>query len=235
MKIFLEGSKFTISLSTPCPVNIRSAPFLVATDSILRGSFRKRFDIQHMDFCHCITNKLKSTATPLRSKRIYPRMKVIPSLFVGRSVGSRWLAASVIALLAIFFGSVTGAANDLFSSNVVTLTSSNWKEHVVDNPHMVLVNICRKGWGYCQLLQPWVITLCCNADGNFPQYISEFDSFCYIHLSHYFFSVSDSRHALLFFYPRICMFREWEKLAASVKGMVTIAYWDTQVSFRNQK
>ena len=69
-------------------------------------------------------------------------MKVMPSLFVGRSVGSRWLAASVIALLAIF---VTGAADDLFSSNVVTLTSSNWKEHVVDNPHMVLVNICRKG------------------------------------------------------------------------------------------
>ena len=112
--------------------------------------------------------QLKSTAPPLRSKRIYPRMKVIPSLFVGRSVGSRWLAASVIALLAIFFGSVTGAANDLFSSNVVTLTSSNWKEHVVDNPHMVLVNICRKGWGYCQLLQPWVITLC---HSRFPSMI----------------------------------------------------------------
>jgi len=33
-------------------------PFLVATDLILllRGSFRKRFDIQHMDFCHCFTN-----------------------------------------------------------------------------------------------------------------------------------------------------------------------------------
>lgn len=44
-----------------------------------------------------------------------------------------------VTLLASF------AAADLFSSNVVTLNSSNWKEHVVDNPHMVLVNICREG------------------------------------------------------------------------------------------
>lgn len=41
--------------------------------------------------------------------------------------------------------SAAAADDDLFSSNVVTLTSSNWKEHVLDNPHMVLVNICRKG------------------------------------------------------------------------------------------
>lgn len=65
-----------------------------------------------------------------------------------RSLG--WLSATAVALLAILGGNRdafarAAAANNLFSSNVVTLTSSNWKEHVLDNPHMVLVNICRKG------------------------------------------------------------------------------------------
>ena len=62
-----------------------------------------------------------------------------------------WLAATAVALLAILGGNehslvaASTRSEDLFSSNVVTLTSANWKEHVVDNPHMVLVNICRKG------------------------------------------------------------------------------------------
>jgi len=57
--------------------------------------------------------------------------------------------ATTVALLAVTFlgrgTSVSASSRTLFSSNVVTLTSSNWKEHVLDNPHMVLVNICREG------------------------------------------------------------------------------------------
>ena len=54
-----------------------------------------------------------------------------------------FLAASLLASTTTFADAAGGRA--LFSSNVVTLTASNWKEHVVDNPHMVLVNICREG------------------------------------------------------------------------------------------
>jgi len=57
--------------------------------------------------------------------------------------------ATTVALLAVTFlgrgTSVSASSRTLFSSNVVTLTPSNWKEHVLDNPHMVLVNICREG------------------------------------------------------------------------------------------
>jgi len=58
------------------------------------------------------------------------------------------MTMTMTMLLPLLLGvspTASAAATDLFSSNVVTLTSSNWKEHVVDNPHMVLVNICRKG------------------------------------------------------------------------------------------
>jgi len=70
---------------------------------------------------------------------------------IGRSRKSKSLwwqqltaALAVVTLLAIQSG-VSAADDDLFSSNVVALTSANWKQHVSDNPHMVLINICRKG------------------------------------------------------------------------------------------
>jgi len=96
--------------------------------------------------------------------------------FAGWRLG--WLSAAAIALLAVLGGNrkaVMAASQneDLFSSNVVTLNTKNWKKHVLDNPNMVLVNICRK------------------ESGN-------------------------------------CYEREWEELAESVRGIVTIAYWDTQ-------
>jgi len=73
---------------------------------------------------------------------------------LGRS--SAAARAMVLLLLGILSITTTTTTNrssilvaaqnqNLFSSNVVTLTSSNWKEHVVDNPHLVFVNICRKG------------------------------------------------------------------------------------------
>jgi len=34
------------------------------------------------------------------------------------------------------------------------LTSKNWQKEVIDSPHGVFINICRNGWGYCQLLTP---------------------------------------------------------------------------------
>jgi hypothetical protein len=37
------------------------------------------------------------------------------------------------------------ATTSLFSSNVVMLTSENWKQVVLDNPQAVFVNICRVG------------------------------------------------------------------------------------------
>jgi hypothetical protein len=39
---------------------------------------------------------------------------------------------------------VVDAAN-LFSSNVVVLTATNWQDEVVNSPHAVFVNICRSG------------------------------------------------------------------------------------------
>jgi len=63
--------------------------------------------------------------------------------FFGERLGG-WLTA--VAFLTMLGSSrTTLVAGQVFSSNVVTLTSSNWKEEVVENPHMVLVNICRKG------------------------------------------------------------------------------------------
>ena len=47
----------------------------------------------------------------------------------------------VVALTA----TVTVHAANPFSSNVVALTSKNWKEEVLDYPHGVFINICRQG------------------------------------------------------------------------------------------
>jgi hypothetical protein len=55
-----------------------------------------------------------------------------------------YVFALALSLLASF-ASAQGSRSTLFSSNVVTLTSSNWQEQVLNNPHMVLVNICREG------------------------------------------------------------------------------------------
>ena len=64
----------------------------------------------------------------------------------GRIVSLVSTAAVLAVSSSLFFlASLTAAQRTLFSSNVVTLTSSNWQEHVVNNPHMVLVNICREG------------------------------------------------------------------------------------------
>ena len=58
------------------------------------------------------------------------------------------LASSAFLLLLFAGGSNNGAyvdASNPYSSNVVALTSANWKEVVLDNPHAVLINICRNG------------------------------------------------------------------------------------------
>jgi len=87
--------------------------------------------------------------------------------------------ASATLLLLLAGGSSNSksfvSASNPYSTNVVALTSANWKEVVLDSPHAVLINICRSGWGYCQRLQS-----------------------------------------------------DWEKLASSTKGLVTVAYWDTE-------
>lgn len=36
-------------------------------------------------------------------------------------------------------------ASNPYSSNVVALTSKNWREEVEESPHAVFVNICRSG------------------------------------------------------------------------------------------
>jgi len=61
---------------------------------------------------------------------------------VGSGVSLRFLVVAAVAVAATLLGKASAA---LFSSNVVALTSSNWKEQVLENPHMVLVNICREG------------------------------------------------------------------------------------------
>jgi len=48
----------------------------------------------------------------------------------------------LMTIFAIVFSTV---ASNPFSSNVVALTSQNWKEEVLDSPHAVFVNICREG------------------------------------------------------------------------------------------
>jgi hypothetical protein len=65
-----------------------------------------------------------------------------------------WLAAVrvVLGVVVVSILALTCHAGNPFSSNVVALTAKNWKEEVLDYPHAVLVNICRQGWGYCQLL-----------------------------------------------------------------------------------
>jgi len=53
------------------------------------------------------------------------------------------LASALLLLLAGSSGGVN--ASNPYSSNVVALTSANWKEVVLDSPHAVLINICRNG------------------------------------------------------------------------------------------
>ena len=56
------------------------------------------------------------------------------------------------------------------------------------------------------------------------RYIAQVFAVALIHILRcFFFSLF-----ILCFTKIIIIFREWEKLAASVKGMVTIAYWDTE-------
>jgi hypothetical protein len=55
-----------------------------------------------------------------------------------------WAAAAVVVALASSWWCLVDASNP-FSSNVVALTSKNWREHVEDSPHAVFVNICRSG------------------------------------------------------------------------------------------
>jgi len=59
------------------------------------------------------------------------------------------LVASALLLLA-----ATAFAQSPFSSNVINLTPRNWRREVEESPHVVFVNICRQGWGYCQQLAP---------------------------------------------------------------------------------
>jgi len=53
----------------------------------------------------------------------------------------------VLLLLVVVVGGGQKGVNatNPYSSNVIALTSSNWKEIVLDNPHSVFVNICRIG------------------------------------------------------------------------------------------
>jgi len=39
----------------------------------------------------------------------------------------------------------TATPSNPYSSNVVALTSKNWRQEVEDSPHAVFVNICRAG------------------------------------------------------------------------------------------
>lgn len=51
------------------------------------------------------------------------------------------------SLLLVVGATLLGAAiaSNPYSSNVVALTSKNWREEVEDSPHAVFVNICRAG------------------------------------------------------------------------------------------
>lgn len=40
---------------------------------------------------------------------------------------------------------LAAAASNPYSSNVVALTSKNWRSEVEESPHAVFVNICRAG------------------------------------------------------------------------------------------
>ena len=66
------------------------------------------------------------------------------------------MAFKIPILLSIIFSVLvrTVTSSNPFSSNVVALTAQNWKEEVENSPHAVFVNICRIGWGYCQLPAP---------------------------------------------------------------------------------
>jgi len=58
------------------------------------------------------------------------------------------VAASATLLLLLAGGSSSNSfvsASNPYSTNVVALTSANWKEVVLDSPHAVLINICRNG------------------------------------------------------------------------------------------
>ena len=58
---------------------------------------------------------------------------------------SSFFTASVIASVVVLFVADVAKASNPFSSNVVALTSKNWKEEVLDYPHGVFINICRQG------------------------------------------------------------------------------------------
>ena len=49
-----------------------------------------------------------------------------------------------VIAFAIFIGLVK--AGNPFTSDVIELTSSNWKKEVMASPHAYFVNFCREGW-----------------------------------------------------------------------------------------
>jgi hypothetical protein len=55
----------------------------------------------------------------------------------------QWIPAVVSPMTSIMADAATSTSP--FSSNVISLTSENWKEVVLDSPHAVFVNICRVG------------------------------------------------------------------------------------------
>ena len=150
-----------------------------------------------------------------------------------RGVSSRWrsvITTTTTTLLLLLTVSSVVTASNPYSSNVVALTAANWKEVVVDTPHAVLVNICRSGWGYCQRLQSYVFffflsffgveqpTLCSSLGSSiFHPVFLRYPSFLFLCSS-----IQWPIHTAGLFNS------DWEKLASSTKGIVTIAYWDTE-------
>jgi hypothetical protein len=77
-------------------------------------------------------NKIQILLHLVSLLKLNKTMKVTVRLFRCVLLAAAWLAVS------------TNASNP-YSSNVVALTRMNWKELVTENPHPVLVNMCRFG------------------------------------------------------------------------------------------
>jgi hypothetical protein len=74
-------------------------------------------------------------------------MTMIKTRGRGSSTSKSSSKSSLLSLVCLLLGvsvSLVHATNP-FSSNVVALTSQNWRSEVLESPHAVIVNICRVG------------------------------------------------------------------------------------------
>ena len=126
-----------------------------------------------------------------------------------------------MALLGLLAQLLSGVESGQFSSNIVMLNSRNWRKEVEEYGHAVFVNVW---WVRRRLLKRkdelhcWICTVDMTVIAILHFYLS------------LLFATRFTPHSRSGWGYCQLLHPEWEELATKVKGLVKIAYWDTEKS-----